>query len=220
MTLTLPVAVTPTLPVAVQAPLSMPAGMFLGEGLVPLPSRLVTKIQALEFVEMRDLMPESWLADATGLQVSEQGKCCAALTKPRHLPVTDILIWAQCYAAMVGVLSAKFPNAVPSLMAYQAIIIKASRDFDGLRWVQYDRAFRRQAAVMKDLNWARINSTLYSICFAGSAKHTSVCALCLSESHSTENCVEARVLAWLTQPAGTGSASPRFPRAVAASGEI
>ncbi len=159
----------------------MPAGMFLGKGLEP-------RIQALEFVEMRNLMPESWLAKSMGLKAPEPGKCCAALAKPRRPPVTDILIWPQCYAAMVGVLPARFPQAVPSPMAYQTIVIKASRDFDRLGWVQYDRAFRRQAAVTKDLNRACINITLYSICFASSAKHTSVCALCLNDSHSTENC--------------------------------
>ncbi len=103
----LELAAMPTPPVAVQAPLSMPAEMFLGEELVP-------KIQALEFVEMHNLMPESWLAEATGLQVSEPGKCCAVLAKPRHPLVMDILIWAHCYGAMVGVLSARFRQAVPT----------------------------------------------------------------------------------------------------------
>ncbi len=36
------------------------------------------------------------------------------------------------------------------MMAYQAIVIKASREFSGLGWVQYDRAFRHQVAVTKD----------------------------------------------------------------------
>ena len=37
----------------------VPAGMFLGEGLVPLPAKLVQCIICLEFVEMGDLLPES-----------------------------------------------------------------------------------------------------------------------------------------------------------------
>ena len=49
-----------------------------------------------------------------------------------HGPITDILQWLQCFAGMVGVLLQKYPQMVPELMAYQATIIKCSRDFEGL----------------------------------------------------------------------------------------
>ena len=41
----------------------MPAGSYLGEDLLPVPEKLVQKITKLEFVEMRDLIPETWLLD-------------------------------------------------------------------------------------------------------------------------------------------------------------
>ena len=110
--------------------------------------------------------------------------------KRRRAPIKNIIVWAQCYAALVGVLSTTFPTHVPSLMAYQAIILKAYRDFDGFGWAQYDRAFCRQAAITKDLNWSRINITLYSICFAGKQKHSMVCSTCLSDNHATNQCPE------------------------------
>ena len=53
---------------------------------------------------------------------------------------------------MVGALSTRYPDNVPEFMAYQALIVKCSRDCDGWGWVMYDRAFRRQVAVTKDLN--------------------------------------------------------------------
>ena len=37
----------------------VPAGMFLGEGLVSLPAKLVQRVVNLEFVEMYELLPES-----------------------------------------------------------------------------------------------------------------------------------------------------------------
>lgn len=37
-------------------------GMFMGDGIVPLPSKLVTKIRNLEFVEMKDRTPSRELA--------------------------------------------------------------------------------------------------------------------------------------------------------------
>ncbi len=74
---------------------------------------------------------------------------------------SDILTWAQCYAALVGpVLSTRYPQVVLSLMAYQVIIIK---EFEGVGWVQYDRAFRRQAAVSKEMQRGKTNTTLSSI---------------------------------------------------------
>ena len=43
--------------------MSMPAGMFLGDGLVPLPECLVTHILNRKFSEMHKLQPEAWVAE-------------------------------------------------------------------------------------------------------------------------------------------------------------
>ena len=86
----------------------MPAGGYTGEGLLPIPERLE------EFVEMRDLMPETWLREE-----EESARNTLSLPRRRTAPVTNILQWLQCYAGMVGVLSQKFPQMVPELMVYQ-----------------------------------------------------------------------------------------------------
>ena len=78
----------------------MPAGGYMGEGLLPIPERLEKKIVALEFVEMRDLMPETWLREE-----EESASNTLSLPRRRTAPVTNILQWLQCYAGMVGVLS-------------------------------------------------------------------------------------------------------------------
>ena len=38
-------------------------GTNVGEGILPTPEWLAKKIQNLEFVEMRELMPETWLME-------------------------------------------------------------------------------------------------------------------------------------------------------------
>ena len=41
----------------------VPAGSFMAEGLLPVPDKLAQKIIRLEFVEMRELMPEMWMGE-------------------------------------------------------------------------------------------------------------------------------------------------------------
>ena len=43
---------------------------------------------------------------------------------------------------------------------------------------------RYQAALSKDINWLWINTTLYSLCFAGWVKKGQACTHCLSNNHS------------------------------------
>ena len=147
------------------------------------------KIIKLEFVEMRDLMPETWLLD-------EEESKKATLSLPRHwsAPVTDILQWLQCYAALVSVLSKAYPQMVPEFMLYQAMIIKCARDFHGLAWAQYDRAYRRQVAQTKDLRWSWLNPTLYSLCFAGKAKCHVICSLQVTITHPSN--VQTTLKVW------------------------
>ena len=75
-------------------------------------------------------------------------------------------------------------------MVYQATIIRASQDYAGLAWVRYDFAFQRQAAIMGLTRWSAINPTLYTLCFAGSARTSSRCELCFATSHHTKECAQ------------------------------
>ena len=165
----------------------VPAGAFMAEGLLPVPEKLAQKIFRLEFIEMREMMPEMWL------QEEEASRNILSWPRRKAGPVTDILQWLQCYSAMVGVLARVYPQFVPEFMAYQATIIKCSRDFDGLAWAQYDRVYRRQVSQTRDLRWSRLNPTLYSLCFAGKAKRHVACNFCLSE-------IMCQTSARITQP--------------------
>ena len=145
----------------------------MGEGVLPIPDKLLRNVLNLEFIEMTELLPETWLWDE-----EESSKNVLMFPKKKASPTTDILQWFQCFSAMVGVLSRIFPQAVPELMVYQATMMKCSKDFDGIAWVQYDRAFRRQAPQTKSLSWSNLNPTLYSICFAGKARRNTTCVHC------------------------------------------
>ena len=89
---------------------------------------------------------------------------------------------------MASILVTRFPEKGPELWAYQATIVKAARNYEGSPWVAYDRQFRRQALVRKDLNWSVIDSRLYNEAFTGRAKHITRCRHCLSDSNTTQQC--------------------------------
>ena len=88
----------------------------------------------------------------------------------------------------VSVLASRYHAVVPELMAYLVTITRVSQDFSGLAWVRYDTAFRRQAAITGNRKWSQINPSLYSICFTGALK---CCELCLSSTHTTNQCALA-----------------------------
>eukprot|EP00731_Ephydatia_muelleri_P033273 Em0027g21a len=77
----------------------------------------------------------------------------------------------------------------PDLLAYMTSIMRASREYSGLAWAQYDTAYRRQAASTNNRRWAQINPSLYSICFTGRAQgSTPRCELCTSVFHTAKDC--------------------------------
>lgn len=130
---------------------------------------------------MSELLPDTW-----NLQEEERG-CCSRCV-PRRGPVTDILVWLQCFTSLVAVLSPQYPNKVTHFMAYQRTIIKAQRCFVGDGWVTYDSTYRRAAAAAKSLDWGLIDFSLYNETFTGRARAIARCQHCLSEHHESKDC--------------------------------
>lgn len=60
------------------------AGGYFGEGLLPAPEKLVKKILKFEFIEMYELLPETWLQDE-----DESGKGLVGLPHRKSAPVTN-----------------------------------------------------------------------------------------------------------------------------------
>ena len=165
-----------------------------------LPARLFRRIVELEFVEMSELLPDSWQEETQPLVVFD------AQLNPRLLsrkaPVQDI---------RAAVLVTRYPDKGPELWAYQASIVRAARNYEGLAWVAYDRQYRREALARKDLNWSATNSRLYNEAFTGRAKAIPRCRHCLSDSHITAHC---------TLDATLGTPTQVHPNAGSSSSEI
>ena len=135
---------------------------------------------------MSELLPDTW-----NIQEEERG-CCSRRTTRRG-PVTDILVWLECFAALVAVLSMKYPDKVTHFMTYQRTIIKAQRCFVGDGWVTYDSTYRTASAASKSLDWGLIDFSLYNETFTGRARAIVRCRYCLSKHHDSKECADAPV---------------------------
>ena len=153
-------------------------GVYVGEGLPPIPQKLAKKIMKGDFVEMEELLPELWpVAHHEG-----EGKI------RRNRKITDIFTWIQCFSLYTSVRGRQKPELIAELMAYMVSIIRASREYLGLGWVQYDSLFRKHAALRSDTRWSVINTTLYARCFTGAPREVR-CELCWANSHETKECL-------------------------------
>ena len=145
---------------------------------------------------MSELVPDAWR-----FQDDEDNlKCCHTSRRaPRKGPVTDILLWIECYSILVGVLTTKYPAYAPDLMAYQRTIVHAHRSFAGDGWVTYDMCYRRNASLQKSLQGSLVDFTLYNQTFTGKAKPLARCKYCLSDYHKSYECAFAPQTSTLPQ---------------------
>lgn len=148
-----------------------------------IPPKLIKKILELEYIDMSELVPDSWQFR------EEEQKCCHSSHRPqRRGPVSEILLWIECYSSLITVLAARYPDKIADFMAYQRTIIKAHKSFIGEGWVTYDICYRRRAAIVKSLDWAQVDFSLYNETFTGRAKAMIRCKYCLSENHVAASC--------------------------------
>ena len=76
-----------------------------------LPQKLIKRILNLEFIDMSELIPESWKF------MEEEISCCHQNRSSHRGLVTDILLWVECYSTLVAVLALQYPTKVPQMMA-------------------------------------------------------------------------------------------------------
>ena len=100
-----------------------------------LPARLIARIESLEFIEMYELLQETWLPYTT----ADTSTQAITLRLPRRsTPVTDISVWVECYCLMAAVLGARYPASASNFWAYLRRIVRCARTFDCQNWVTYD----------------------------------------------------------------------------------
>lgn len=182
----------------------------IGTGLAALTSKVVEKMKAGEYVDFADLPPAKGKSRPAPQLLEGQVIVVEAadLIRTRKV-IPDLATWAQCFALYVAVVAAHQPARLPDLMAYQAMVAKASVKFKWPSWVVYDQNFRQEAAENPGQLWARVDPSIYAQCFTGQAKTSeNWCSECQGLDHTTGSCpYKSRKRTWSTASSTASSSS-------------
>ena len=189
---------------------ALPSPPFLlGDGLAPVPSKLVEKIQRLEFVDLADLLRDN-------LEVQRRSVATESTqsTRNKRREITDLLSWVSCFGAYAAVLTAKYPGLSKQLWAYQTMIVREARRCGGNGWLAYDSYFRQQVAGNSSADWSHLNTSLYAVTFLAQGGKTGVnCSTCMGSDHTQQDCalfhLQSRTQPTLKRPRPP---SPEFKR--------
>ena len=157
-------------------------GKSLGEGLPPIPRKLADRILRGEFIDMHELLPESWRMAEQELEGPD--------SRPRgsRRRVLDIIVWVQCFACYMGVIATRRQEQIPELLEYLVQIVRVNQEFERSDWAVYDETFHRRAAVSDNQQWSKLNPSLFSLCFTGIGCRTGRHRWCLGTTHTIEAC--------------------------------
>ena len=159
---------------------------IISEALPVIPAKLVKKVERGEFVDMADFLKDNIEAERRRLT---GGMNESPLARSSRREVPDLLSWLQSYSMFAAVVSNKYPNKTRELWAYQAIMLAESRRCGGRGWSLYDAAFRQQMASYEEVDFSRINQSLYATTFlAYRGGGGTFCQSCLASDHSYEDC--------------------------------
>ena len=163
-------------------PIVKSMAVSIGPGLPPVPLKIINKIEAGDFIDMDELLPER-----LGCPMARGQEDQFSASKPKRRSVSSILEWIQCFSVYMAVISCKRPDRIQDLLGYQSLILEAHLEYAGDSWLGYDRRFRLAAAANQNTTWAVIDPTLWSLAFAGKAK-AARCKYCFSITHSSVDC--------------------------------
>ena len=164
----------------------------LASSFAPIPGKLTRRIQALEFVEMRELLPDN-------LVLAERLETLPARLTPAKSPeqreVGSLLTWVSSFATYIAVVAQAHPDRVADMLAYMRLIIREARKYGGNGWLTYDMVFRRNHE-KKSVPWNYIDPSLHTAYIGGQGlPPLTPCRHCNEVDHRSEDCAIAPTLA-------------------------
>ena len=132
---------------------------IVGEGTVPILARVVCQVQALEYVDFVELLPDN-LEMLRRMQSSQAGQGKAP-SRRRPRQIMGIPTWVQCFAVYAGVLLQRHPGRALDLRGYLWLVVHEAQCHSGMGWLIYDARFRQLAAANHSLSWSQLHPSLY-----------------------------------------------------------
>ena len=133
----------------------------VGPGYSPIPHKLVVKITGGQFIELADLLSDNIKAQDTQPQAYLEGKLLVE-KKKRVVEITDIVTWVEAFSIFCLVLCNSFPSRWLDLHKYKLLIIQTAKRFRDRSWLNYDIAYRKEAAASGSTDGSRMNADLYN----------------------------------------------------------
>ena len=187
-----PVTATSTDPPGANAGLPHPSstsGLVLSPAAEPFPRKLVDKVNSGQFVEMRELMADN-IALLHQLEAMHgySPLHLAGVARPRLRDVSSLTSWCYCFLGYIAIRTAD-PTTRDQL-AYARLIIREALRHGGAGWLDYDRAFRQQAAVDPSLRWNTLLPGLLASTMLGrgTGQGALFCTLCRDVDHTRTQC--------------------------------
>ena len=169
-----------------------PAGLILAPSLEPLPPKLVHKIISGQFVDMK-----KFLLDNMVVQQQEEafhGTLSDNLLPP-HLKtqlreIPSPTSWAICFLTYAAVRTQNM--ATQHQLAYARLILPEALRHGGNGWLEYNRTFRKQAAINPAIAWNALEPALHSSVILGQRSSAGTfCTLCKGTDHAPAHCTLA-----------------------------
>ena len=89
-------------------------------------------------------------------------KLLVSKLKRRQVEIDDILNWTEAFTIFQMVTCAAYLHRWSDLTKYKLLIIQTARQFSGTAWLEYDLAFRKDAAASGLSDWSKMNLDLYN----------------------------------------------------------
>ena len=169
------------------------AAFLLSSSLPPVPPKLVAKVQALHFVDMKEFLQDNVMLgkrlDALGFSAF-LGPTWGTSSRPSMREVPAILSWISCFIIYITILADTHPRLVHSRLAYMSLIIMEARRNGGDGWRSYGTVFRQNAANNPDADWSRLDASLHASTFLAQRSELNgvFCSLCFGTDHSRRDC--------------------------------
>lgn len=161
-----------------------PARFLVAKGLPTLPTKLVEKAWALQYIDMEEFLPAP-----RSIRMAEQAKLTPTLQESlvgafsqfqalqqqqRHQRrVLDVFTWTRCFTLYLAVMAKKRIEMVPSMVAHLHTVLKLHQKAPKTSaWLEYDIQFRMEMAAREEQEWSAGDPWQYVSCLPGpSSQH-------------------------------------------------